>query len=612
VLLIASGALLAVLVIRNPFLVDSVPLALLAFMVVPGVLGAIIGLVVGGVVATRSRRRPPRGNASWQRRLFLIGLGLVVAVSLLGRLASARAERGPKDPPVRLMLIGIDGATWSVAGPMMSRGELSNLASFVERGASGILTSLEPMYSPRIFTSIVTGKNADKHGVRTTRDITANAVVVKRLWDILADQLGWEYGLVEWYLTWPPAASPRGFTIPGILAQSYDTIPPELSFIKKLRAQSKDTDARAVRFYWGILSDGVTSGLRLSTIRELFDLGLARRRGATPREMYGAQQQAVVRVLTDVTCCQLRRRPVETLALVYKSTDSVSHRYWAYHEPSRFSNLSNDEVERFGGMIEETYAIVDRELARLERYVSPDGVMAILSDHGFQAKRGLDYGFFSLRTKTLLEKMGFSLGEVSYVNVGGKAVIQPLTLDERESARIRGELAAAFGSVTIEGDGREAFRVTDVDREGTGDDYVEVYITRLLEESASNGASLLTQDGRSIPIEDFFQVLDVSGAHAPDGLIVLVGEPFRAGASPTGASILDVTPTLLAAVGLPVAEDMDGRPLVEVMSPEYLSRAPIAAAETYETGERVPQRIPSDDAVPEDVKERLRSLGYIE
>ena len=35
-----------------------------------------------------------------------------------------------------------------------------------------------------------------------------------------------------------------------------------------------------------------------------------------------------------------------------------------------------------------------------------------------------------------------------------------------------------------------------------------------------------------------------------------------------GASLLDITPTLLTLFGLPTAKDMDGRPLLEVFTDE--------------------------------------------
>lgn len=611
--LLASGTLLLLLAFRNPFLVDSLPLAFLAFLLVPGVAGAAVGLVAGASRWLARRRRWSSGRAmNWQRTLLVVGLALVVVASLFGRLASARVERGPAEPPVRLMLVGIDGATWNVAGPMMERGQLPTLASLVRGGASGILESIEPTYSPRIFTTIATGKSADKHGIQTYADITSDAVVAKRLWSILADSLGWEYGVVEWYVTWPPAASPAGFAVPGLLAQSYETIPPELSFIKKLRDQDKRPQVRGARLYLGILTEGAANGLRLSTLGRLFGLALARARGAPAREMHRAQQQAIVRVVSDATCYQLVRRPVQVLALVFKSTDSVSHRYWQYYEPRAFPQVDQADVQRFGGTIEETYAVVDSELARLRRFVSSDGIVAIVSDHGFQARQQLVRGNCSLRAGTLLERMGFGPTVVSHVYVGGKTVVQPLTSDDRESARIRREVAAAFRSARVEGRTTPPFDVIDVDREGTGDDYVEVVITETLTEAAEQGASLVTSDGTRIAIDDFLRQETVLGVHALDGIIVLSGEPFRQGASTTGASVLDVTPTLLAAMGLPVAEDMDGRVHVEAMTQQSLTRAPIRMVRTYETGPRVRRSAPGDGTIPEDVAERLRALGYID
>ncbi|MCM2257216.1 MAG: alkaline phosphatase family protein [Vicinamibacteria bacterium] len=62
---------------------------------------------------------------------------------------------------------------------------------------------------------------------------------------------------------------------------------------------------------------------------------------------------------------------------------------------------------------------------------------------------------------------------------------------------------------------------------------------------------------------------DQAGSHAgaPDGLVLFAGGGIRAGALVDGASILDLAPTLLYLMGLPVARDMEGRVLVEVVDP---------------------------------------------
>ncbi len=54
--------------------------------------------------------------------------------------------------------------------------------------------------------------------------------------------------------------------------------------------------------------------------------------------------------------------------------------------------------------------------------------------------------------------------------------------------------------------------------------------------------------------------------HAPYGIIVAKGPNIKKGEQIFGASVLDVTPTLLMMMGLPVGKDMDGKPLIDIFS----------------------------------------------
>ncbi len=103
--------------------------------------------------------------------------------------------------------------------------------------------------------------------------------------------------------------------------------------------------------------------------------------------------------------------------------------------------------------------------------------------------------------------------------------------------------------------------------------------------------------------------------HDPTGFIVLWGKDIVGGRELVSPSVLDITPTLLTLYGLPVADDMDGRVLVEAIEPSFLSSHETGHIATYEkdgpdelTGEEKDQGSPVDD----EIKERLRSLGYIE
>jgi len=592
-LLISLGVLVW-LVAENPFLVDNIWLGLLYFAVIPGAIGGILGMFVGGIVAAvasrdRSKRSRTRIRGFWLfddisegRYSFCLISGALVLIAVVVAFGiQANAERGPSEPPLRLLIVGLDGMTWRVANPLLERGDLPTIAAAMSEGTGGTLESLKPMYSTRIFTSVASGKTADKHGIRGLSDTRSDQVLVKRVWEILEEQLGWDYGLVEWYLTWPPAASANGFCVPGILAMTDDTIPADLSFIKKLRRQGKDIRARGGAYYLGIGLDAARNGARLSTLTDLASIAVAQRRpGATQLELYHRQQKALVRIISDATCHRLRSARPEMLAMVYKATDSVSHKYWKFFDPEPFGELEAADIEAYGRVIEDVYMLADSELARIRRYVADDGVEIIMSDHGFQANTGFGMQMVSFRTKVLLEALGYSLTDVSYVNLGGSFYLQPLTLDAEENARLRDDLARTFGSLTIADGDSPGFYVRDVDKEGVGDDYVEVTVTPELQVAAPEDPMLLTGDGRSVRISEFLSVLDISGAHDVLGIGVFVGPQFRRGATLTDA--------------------------------EFNARAEMTTVETYETEVRVPRQSMAMDEMPEETQERLRSLGYMQ
>jgi predicted AlkP superfamily phosphohydrolase/phosphomutase len=103
-------------------------------------------------------------------------------------------------------------------------------------------------------------------------------------------------------------------------------------------------------------------------------------------------------------------------------------------------------------------------------------------------------------------------------------------------------------------------------------------------------------------------------AHKPDGIIFMMGPHVPKGHTITGANVLDITPSILALFGLPTARDMDGRPMAGGIDPKLVRRIEgETRLPTYETGRATasgqePERSPVDD----ELRERLRSLGYIQ
>jgi len=61
-------------------------------------------------------------------------------------------------PRPRVLLVGIDGASPKVLDAMFAAGRMKNLRSIAQRGAYGPLQSEANLLSPRVWTTIATGK----------------------------------------------------------------------------------------------------------------------------------------------------------------------------------------------------------------------------------------------------------------------------------------------------------------------------------------------------------------------------------------------------------------------------------------------------------------------
>lgn len=100
------------------------------------------------------------------------------------------------------------------------------------------------------------------------------------------------------------------------------------------------------------------------------------------------------------------------------------------------------------------------------------------------------------------------------------------------------------------------------------------------------------------------------GGHtnAPPGVFLAAGPGIVRGKLEQPVSLYDVTPTLLRLVGLPPAEDMEGRVLREILDERAL--LPLELVATYETGEGSDGLLRAG-RTDEELFENLRSLGYI-
>jgi len=102
----------------------------------------------------------------------------------------------------------------------------------------------------------------------------------------------------------------------------------------------------------------------------------------------------------------------------------------------------------------------------------------------------------------------------------------------------------------------------------------------------------------------------VEGRHRPEGIFMAIGPDMCEGAI-SGARIIDVAPTILYAMGLPVPSDMDGRVLVEAFSPLYRDSHDIEYEEVIAASwtDEVSSTYTAEES--EDMEKKLRGLGYL-
>lgn len=113
---------------------------------------------------------------------------------------------------------------------------------------------------------------------------------------------------------------------------------------------------------------------------------------------------------------------------------------------------------------------------------------------------------------------------------------------------------------------------------------------------------------KSLPKEPAAPALE----HSPYGIYVLAGPGVRKDERVYGASILDVTPTLLTLFGLPIGRDMDGNVLVNSFEEEVaLETIPSWEDVEGKTGQH-PDDMKEDTYAAAEALEQLVELGYIE
>lgn len=286
----------------------------------------------------------------------------------------------------RLLIVGWDAADWQRLDPLLASGRMPRLAALLASGVRGDLSTLQPILSPLLWTSVATGKTADRHGILNfieplpsgegVRISASTSRRTKALWNMLT-QSGLRVHVAGWYAS-HPAEPVRGICISNMLqegeprtaAQAWP-LPEGVVHPTELAA----TIAACRRHTTSIHADELAHHipeLRRVPPRDTRPAALARQLA----RMHGLHQSALA---------ALRTQPDWNAAMVfYETIDTVGHHFMQF-VPPRMPHVKTDEVRLFGGVMDRVYETHDRMLGELMDAAGPDVTVLLLSDHGFHS-----------------------------------------------------------------------------------------------------------------------------------------------------------------------------------------------------------------------------------
>ncbi len=541
----------------------------------------------------------------------------------------------------RVLIIGIDGGTLDLIRPWAEEGHLPHLARLMHKGACGLLESTMPPVTSPAWPSFATGKNPGKHGVFDFIQplggefdlVNSTSIKAPTLWQILS-QAGLRVGVVNVPITYPPPPV-NGFVVGGMLSPQSGRFTHPADLLDRYRNKLPPYRiSPSVQYKPG------NEDPFLDDLTSLVEL----------RGQYG------LRLMAD--------HPWDLLMLHFQETDVLQHAFWRLLDPTH-PRHDAQAAACFVPRIRAIYERLDHYVGLLVEQAGDDVTTIVMSDHGFGPLHWtvnlnlllLDAGLLHLkrgpftRLRAALFRAGLTpasvwhwierVGLQNYVwlvsrSTRNKVVSKFLSFSDVDWSRTVAYSIGHVGQVYVNLKGREPHGIVEPGEEQeavkrrvcealqalrhpeTGQPLVDRVIDGrevahgpyahrgpdlhlVLDGYRAIAFPLFATDGRLVTT----QIRGDSGSHRLHGLLIAHGPAIRGGQTVEGASILDLAPTILHILGLPVPEDMDGRVLTSLLSFDR----PVTYAPAVEGAVRDSQSLSREESA--ELEERLRSLGYL-
>jgi hypothetical protein len=298
-------------------------------------------------------------------------------------------EPSETDGP-RVVMLALDGASLDYISLEVADGRLPNFGRILAAGAALHLATMRPTQPTTVWAAALSGKYPPKNGVRSaaTYSFAANQPPIELLPDLcfahalvrlgilrevsyrpstLRARMVWSLlssqrvpvGVVGWALTMPSEPL-RGFLLSDAFALSLTTPMVFTSDDLGYPPQAVQT-AR-------LLESGLLGGP-------------AERFAAVPLEKPPFGRDAVSSALAARLRTEYQPR---FIAVRYQGLDRAGHQFLRYAMPRAFGDVSDEEAQRYGSVMDEHYAYIDAEVGTAMASLGPDDVLLVVSGFGME------------------------------------------------------------------------------------------------------------------------------------------------------------------------------------------------------------------------------------
>jgi len=567
----------------------------------------------------------------------------------------------------RVLVLGLDGATFDVIKPLSAAGKLPHFAKLLGEGCCQELGSTVPAMSFPAWSSFLTGMNPGRHGIydfMARRPRSYESQFINATWrkadsfaKILSES-GRKVALLSVPLTYPPerinGAVISGFDAPGIGGAA---------------------DASAMH----------PPGLRAALRPVVGEYPISANLEALSGEALLAALHDTMARKAKAALHLYQSEPWDCFVLVLGETDAVAHHFWSDYDPRsplRDRAGRNAALER---AIPSIYQRADAILGDFLGCLGEDTTLLVMSDHGHggNGSKGISLNRWLERQGLLRYKAGsdsvwggagwhrriarsflgwskslglkvtpipikkllirrtriasrmeswlrFSHLDWRRTRVYSEEGSYPslwLNVREREPQGVvepgpayeslRDEVIRRLGDWTDPESGRtivkRVYRREELYRGPHTAQAPDLTIEWNLDDGYSYVNRRSTGPGEPVFHLDGEQRAGLkSGYHRNEGILMAYGGHVRQGSAARRPTLIDLAPTILYLTGAPVPGDLDGRILEEMITDGYRAAHPVQRAGPA-PGQGTPgSEVTYTDEESELIESRLRALGYIE